>query len=236
MKTDRISLIALLLVTLAVIDTGFAASEAPRDNASNALQYRPPLRGAPAKRVGAATRTVSGDKLITLIAPGHAGLTLRSQPMLYWHSARALSERKAVLRLISLDAEMTIDERPLGGANCAGIHRVNLAAVGLTLKPDLHYRWQVSVAAQDQEAAEIVASGSIRYAQTGEVTSSVASDPSVWSRRRKLAESGVWYDLVDDLLGQLKSPEGGLGPSDTFEKLLEQVGIRGDLARSAICY
>lgn len=48
--------------------------------------YEPPLRGAPASRVGGASRSLNSIGVaLNVLAPDHTGLTVREQPTFYWH-------------------------------------------------------------------------------------------------------------------------------------------------------
>ncbi|MBP1738758.1 MAG: uncharacterized protein H6Q48_1051 [Deltaproteobacteria bacterium] len=52
--------------------------------------YKPPLRGSPGGRVGGGTRGASLEAPVSLsvLVPDHVGITLQSQPHLYWFISR----------------------------------------------------------------------------------------------------------------------------------------------------
>jgi len=106
-------------------------AKAPADKPT----YKPPLRGAPAGRVGGGTRGATERESFSLLvlAPDHVGYTTREQPCLYWFISKPTSysveltvtERKAVSPLM---------EKVLQGPEKAGIQSICLADHGISLK------------------------------------------------------------------------------------------------------
>ena len=227
--------LASVCLAAAASSSALAADAVRPPAAGEQLTYRPPLRGAPAKRVGGATRAMFEAKSpITVIAPNHVGLTLRDQPTVYWHSAQP-SAGRMVFRLIALDTATTVDERPLPESTCTGFYRASLAGSAVTLKPDVNYRWQVAVMATDPQLSYSVASGAIRFTTTDAPPAGLATQ-SPAERRKLLAEAGIWYDTVDELMAAPNSPGANASLPATLGNLLGQVGISDQLAKSAICY
>lgn len=236
MNIDQKFRIATVLVVATTSASCLAAdTTTPRDTAGETIQYRPPLRGAPAKRVGGATRAIFETKSpVTILAPNHVGFTIRDQPTLYWHSAQAPAGR-VVFRLIAQDSATTVDERTLPESSCVGFYRFNLAGNGVTLKPETNYRWQVAIAAADQDTREVIAGGAIRYTTTDAPPADISTRPAS-ERRRAFAEAGIWYDMVDEFMIQMKSAQADPRLATTFGDVLGQVGISNKLAASAICF
>ena len=151
MKT--ISAIGVLLLTLVIasFSTPLSAEEtgdsAATKNATSTggFTYRPPVRGAPASRVGGGSRgsaDITGE--LAVLAPDHTGLTTRSQPTLYWY----LSEPANARLDVTVTNDKQIDpllEQVIGIPKTAGIQSLDLAKVGATLKPGVEYRWFVSL-------------------------------------------------------------------------------------------
>ena len=55
------------------------------------LEYIPPFRGAPSRRTFSGTRGEhSQTETITALAPDHMGLTINSQPKLFWHCSQPI--------------------------------------------------------------------------------------------------------------------------------------------------
>lgn len=234
MKTDLYQWLAM--VCLATVSGALChAAEPPAHGvAAENLLYRPPLRGAPAKRVGGATRGLIETKSpITVVAPNHTGLTISEQPTLYWYMAQP-SAGRMVLRLIALDTATTVAEKAMPESSCTGFYRVNLATEGVTLKPELNYLWQIAVISADPQTSYATVSASIRFTRM-DAPNDLSAKPSA-ERRRALAETGIWYDVVDELMAQLKLPDSAANPRRTLGNLLGQVDIMDSLANGATCY
>lgn len=228
--------IAAKLLTVAVLTaagvplTGVAAEAAPPADSASPIQYRPPLRGAPTKRVGGATRSIVSFKpSLTAIAPNHVGITLRSQPVLYWHAAQSPTA-PMVFKLFEEDSGGLHVVRTLPATGCAGFYRMDLADLGTTLKEEVDYRWQVSLAADQQK--ESAAVGRIRLAAADVALASRLAQAPPAERRRILAEAGIWYDLMSETVAQTGSPQDVAD----FESLLSQGGVAASLARSPACF
>ncbi len=234
MRTTSTHWMAIVFLAAVSGASGHAAEALAQGVAAENLLYRPPLRGAPAKRVGGATRgMVETRSPITLVAPTHTGLTISEQPALYWYMEQP-SAGRMVLRLIALDTAATVAEKALPESACAGFYRINLASEGVTLKPELNYRWQIAVFPADPQTSYATASATIRY--TNMVAPNELSARPSAERRRVLAEAGIWYDVVDELMTQLKLPDPASNPRGTLGGLLGQVDIMDSLAKGPICY
>ena len=102
--------------------------------------YRPPLRGAPTRRVSGGTRGIGGGGIfVTVLAPESTGLTSRESPILYWFVSRTL-----------------------GTPAAGGISKVSLAEIGVRLEHGVTYEWSI-VLVQDplNRLSDIVTSGTL---------------------------------------------------------------------------
>ena len=128
--------------------------------------YTPPLRGAPASRVGGGTRSASAARLsLEVVAPDHTGLTSVGQPTLYWYASEVVAA-PLEFPLIAADAEKPLVERRLPAIAGPGIQPIPLASVGATLKPGTEYEWFVSaVSDPNQRSRDVTAGGTIRRAE-----------------------------------------------------------------------
>ena len=85
-KQLSVRLLAVLSVLcVAAVMAAETASPAPADPV-----YKPPMRGAPASRVGGGSRgpDSGGAPRIAVLAPDHTGLTTQEQPDLYWYISK----------------------------------------------------------------------------------------------------------------------------------------------------
>jgi len=113
---------------------------------STAAVYKPPMRGAPASRVGGGTRgTGEANFVLSVLAPDHTGYTTQAQPTLYWY-ASGPSIAKVEVTVIAEVAERPVLSQNLN-LTSGGVQSFDLARHGVTLKPDTESEWFVSVVA-----------------------------------------------------------------------------------------
>jgi Domain of Unknown Function (DUF928) len=232
MKT--ISAISVLLLTLVIasLSTPLSAEEtgdsAATRNASSAggFTYKPPVRGAPASRVGGGSRgsaDITGE--LAVLAPDHTGLTTRSQPTLYWYLSEPANAR--------LDVTVTNDEQvdPLleqiiGIPKTAGIQSLDLSKVGTSLKPGIEYRWFVSLTPDEQQRSnDVVASGTIEYVKPDAALENKVASADELTQARIYAEDGIWYDAIDSLSRAIDENPGNANLHAQRADMLDQAGL-----------
>ena len=59
---------------------------------SEAVTYKPPLRGAPLTRVGGGTRGVGNVLAVNVLAPNDTGLTTQEKPTIYWFASQPVDK------------------------------------------------------------------------------------------------------------------------------------------------
>lgn len=189
--------------------------------------YVPPLRGAPERRVGGASRGAEGSDLrFSALAPEHVGLTGEAAPTLYWYSSKVVPE--AVIFAISEElAEKPLAERELPGLAKVGLQRISLAELGIQLEAGKSYEWFVTVRRGGVERSkDWVCGGALRF----EPGQGVSADPVM--AVRELAGSGRWYDALARLEAALAEPGLSAAGRESLladrQRLLSEVGL-GDL-------
>jgi hypothetical protein len=192
--------------------------------------YKPPMRGAPAARIGGGTRGI-GDVTVELVAlaPDHTGLTTREQPTLYWYVSRPVKSRLEVTVINDAAIDPELDQE-LQGPQKGGIQRLDLASTNVKLKPGVEYRWFVSaIADPDQRSNDVVASGTIeRIVPDAALRQSIAgADDDTLAR--VYAEQGIWYDSIDTLSRMIEKDPDNAQLRAQRAALLKQVGL-GDAA------
>jgi hypothetical protein len=231
-----LSLSLLVATSNTIADTDNAASQAQSSKAGAAsssgktstggFSYRPPLRGAPAARIGGGTRGI-GNKTMELIvlAPDHTGLTTREQPTLYWYSSEPVEAQLEVTLINdeSIDPQL---EQKITGSTKAGIHGFDLSTTSTRLKPGLEYRWFVSVIADDaQRSNDIVASGTIQRIVPDKALNKRLVKANLLERAGIYAESGIWYDTIDSLSRLIDESPDNTDLQKQRSVLLKQVGL-----------
>ena len=181
---------------------------------STAVSYKPPLRGAPATRVGGGTRSVGAQALtVNVLAPNETGFTTRDKPTVYWYVSESLNT-PVELTLTTTeplkDAVPTALELTLQPPIAKGVHALRLGDHGVTLKPGVEYQWFVAVVGNPaQRSNDVVAGGGIKRIAPAEA-----------------AADGVWYDALDRLSQQISANPADARLRQQRAALLEQVGLR----------
>jgi Domain of Unknown Function (DUF928) len=191
--------------------------------------YKPPLRGAPATRVGGGTRN-TGSKILTLsaLAPNEAGYTVSDKPTLYWYLSESLDT--AVELTITpagklQEATPPLLEITLKPPVARGVHALRLEDHGVGLKPGVEYQWFVAVVSNPaQRSNDVVAGGSIIRIADSPIPGQLRQVPQTrWPA--VYAEGGVWYDAIDTLSRSISAQPADRQLRQQRAALLEQVGL-----------
>lgn len=206
-----------------------AASEGAVTGESAPIVYVPPSRGRARHTAGAGTRgttvgETSGRPRVSVLAPrDHVGLTTSAHPRLYWQLSES-SATRIELTVVDDDAIEPLLELSLPGPVEAGIHALDLGALGVELEPDKTYRWFVAVVHDPRRRSrDELAEGAIERIESPSATSStgVESGPRATAelRRESLerAREGLWYDALAIL-------------EDAIEHDPSNAGLRADRA------
>jgi hypothetical protein len=197
------------------------------DTASS-IVYRPPSRGAPAKRIGGSTRGISIVPVVTVLAPDHVALTSSEQPTLYWYLSAASSIRIEVARIDAAEAKPLIEVSYPSVE--PGIHRFELRAFDIRLKPKEEYQWSVtSVVTEKDRSREIVSRSTFRLAETPAVR---ANNPASAKEQQAVAyaEEGLWHDALHALSEGITTAPERRDLRAMRADLLEQAGLRAAAA------
>jgi hypothetical protein len=204
-----------------------AAEQSPPAQASQAPTYVPPLRGAPSRRVGGSTR---GFNLtlpsISVIAPDHVGLTVSSQPVLYWFISKPTRVRLEIT-VIDESGVKPLLELPLNQVDGPAIHAIDLSRHGITLTRGMEYQWTVALVPDANErSGDLISGGAIKVVEPPtELRDRLARVPASELPPAALAAAGLWYDAIHALSVQI-----GRQPQDAQLRaqraaLAEQAGL-----------
>lgn len=195
-----------------------AATGAPRRVAGSLIQFRPPTRGAPTRRVGASTGSAGAPIRLQVIAPRTAAYTADPSPILYWHVAD--TDWPAVVTVIVDDRIDPVIEIPVGVPS-AGLHATDLADHGVRLRAGVGHAWSVALVADPQaRSRDVVASARFVHRPAEPV---LAPDADAGARLAALAADGYWYDLMQALLGE----DAKADDPTRVGALLADVGLTG---------
>jgi hypothetical protein len=196
---------------------------------SEAVTYKPPLRGAPLTRVGGGTRSAGSALAVNVLAPSDTGLTTQEKPTIYWFASQPV-DKPVELTITSTeslkDAATPVLEITLQPPLAKGIHAFRLADHGVALKPGVEYQWFVAVVRNPaQRSNDVLAGGTIKRVTDSQVPAqlkqaSPAQMPALY------AEAGIWYDAIDQLSKQISADQSNRQLRERRAALLEQVGLR----------
>lgn len=211
-----------------------ANAQKPTTAAPSPFTYKPPMRGAPATRVGGGTRSAGVALTLNVLAPGETGYTTQEQPTIYWFVSEAVNS-PVELTLISNEslqaASKPLLEITLQPPLAKGIHALRLADHGIKLKPDVEYQWFVAVVRNPaQRSNDTIAGGTIKRVADSDAVQSRLKQTSQAQWPAVYAEAGIWYDAIDQLSQQISADASNRQLRQQRAALLEQVGLRSAAA------
>jgi hypothetical protein len=227
----KISVATILLGTAAAVALSSPAVHAQSSalEKSDAVTYKPPLRGAPLTRVGGGTRGIGNTLAVNVLAPGETGLTTQEKPTIYWFASQPV-DKPVEITITSTeslqDAATPVFEITLQPPLAKGIHAFRLADHNIALKPGVEYQWFVAVVRNPaQRSNDVLAGGTIKRVTDSPVQAQVkqaspAQLPALY------AEAGIWYDAIDQLSTQISANQSDRQLRERRAALLDQVGLK----------
>jgi hypothetical protein len=214
------------------ITVSLGAAQEPKPDSSKAtvstpLVYKPPLRGAPAGRVGGGTRGVGARDMFVLSAlvPDESGLTANEQPSLYWF----------ISTVTTLPVEVTISdpratepllETRVPGPIQPGVHRIRLADHGIRLAPGVVYRWSVTVIPDlNRRSRDILAGGAIERIEPPFEFREQLKQSRHEEHPSLFAGAGLWYDALASISELIEKTPSDVQLRKQRSALLTQVGL-----------
>lgn len=174
-----------------------------------AKAFIPRVKGAPDRRIGAATRgECKTAPTLAALAPHPTGPTVHEQPALFWFVSTAVTEPIE----FSLTDEDEKVIRPLLETRIAppvqpGVHQIRLAGSEVRLELGKQYKWSVAVLCDPEHPSnDIVATGAIERAE-------------------RPGEAGLWYDEVMAISEQIQSAPSDMNLRKKRASLLDQVKL-----------
>ena len=202
------------------------ASESGQEDIKPVI-YVPPMRGAPTRRVGGATRGAENGAVPTfaVLAPEAMGLTGRVSPTLYWYLG-ADTDKRFVFTLVNEQEIDPVAEFDLQRPMAKGFVPVYLAARNITLRPEVTYEWSVALVDDPtQRSNNVITSGTIKWTNMDLALAKEieALDPE--TRLARYAQNGYWYDAIELIFAALAGGKDIPKWRAYRASLLEQVGL-----------
>lgn len=219
-----------LILTTGFICSSIALANKPtpskKKQVSKAVpSYRPPMRGAPTRRVGGGVRGTEGDlPFLAVLVPEHTGLAINPQPTLYWYLSKpwkglmefTLNEADGFEPLVEI--EFTTKK--------FGVQPIRLADHSLMLKPGLEYEWFVAIISDsDERSGDVIASGMIKRVDfSADLKKRLTQTPKA-EHHYLYAEAGLWYDTIAALNSLIESNPENADLRKQRAALLKQIGL-----------
>ncbi|MEO7861846.1 MAG: DUF928 domain-containing protein [Nitrospirales bacterium] len=183
----------------------------------------------PRARVGGSLRGTEGkDPEIVALVPDHVGLTVKQAPSLNWFLSKPTS---LPIRFTLIDTRTVkpLHEGTIPTPSQAGVQSLDLKDLGLTLEPDVQYRWYISaIRNPDSPSQDIVAGGMIERCEFSTCLVEMEVDLSCDQQSVvRNAVRGFWYDAVSCLCDLIKANQHDPSLRRMRASLLKQVGLNG---------
>jgi uncharacterized protein DUF928 len=187
--------------------------------------YKPPLRGAPGGRVGGGTRGTGNVFVLSALAPDHTGVTASEQPSLYWFISSATSLPVEVAIMDPQGVKPLFESR-LPGPFEKGVHRIDLAELGVRLAPGVPYRWSVTVVPDpNRRSRDILATATIERIELPDALRAKLPQASKSELPALYAEAGLWYEALATLSELIDRTPQDATLRQQRAALLSQVGL-----------
>lgn len=220
-----------LLLTIAgahVLDAPDKATAAKTDQQNDPI-YTPPKKLTPRARVGGTLRgTESNEPELIALVPDHVGLTVKRTPTLNWYLSKPTTYP---LRFTLNDTQKIVPlyEAALPVPTEAGVQSIDLKSLGVTLDPNVQYRWFVSASPNPESPSrDIVAGGMIERCDFNECLT-ITSVNLTCDREtvRTNALIGFWYDAMGCVCSLIEKDPKDPSLRRLRAALLRQVGLNG---------
>ncbi len=223
-------LVLALLVGAFASAPGFAQAPPQSQVAPGQTQddpgYIPPLKGAPTKTVGGAsrgaTRLATPLPTINLLAPpDHAGETISATPTLCYFVSRPVAFPMQLTIRAPLQPTPVL-EVAIPSAPSAGIYALRLADYRARLEPGIEYTWSVSIVVEPKAWSHNVVASAVIMRSAQATDANFGGPIASPHRAALLARAGLWYDAVAAAFDSRR--EDG---DHALLRLMQQVGLAG---------
>jgi hypothetical protein len=189
--------------------------------------YKPPLRGAPADRVGGGTRGIGLEEVpqVMVLAPDHPGLTTQRRPSLFWYISRPTS-RRVDFTLRDEQTGVVVLSTTLPSPQSAGIQRINLSQFDVDLAVGKDYRWIVNVVLDpNRPSRDILSAGILRRVEGPKLPADKIEGNDRMLAAAWYAAEGLWYDALEAVGEAVDAAPSDKVYRNVRASLLDQVGL-----------
>jgi hypothetical protein len=213
--------------------TGSSGAKAAAPAPPPAPVYQLPKVGKPRGRIGGGRRgPILGGAEMQALVPDHVGQTTAAQPSLFWYLAEPVQGEVAFE--VTLVSESSIDpvaDRRLARPDRAGLQRIRLADLGVSLDPGQEYQWSVAVVPDPRDhAKDVVTSGWIQRVTAPEGLEGRLKAAGPDGAAAVYGEAGLWYDMLAAACDRVGAHPDDERYRQELAVVLEQVGLPGAAA------
>ena len=168
------------------------------------------------------------DPEVQALVPDHVGLTTHKAPSLNWFLSKP-TKYEVRFTLVDNRSIRPLHESLIPTPKEAGVHSIHLKDLGITLEPDVQYRWYISVIRNhDSFAQDIVAGGVIERCELSDcVVVAGAHLTCDLEGITENAKNGLWYDAMGCLCNMIEANPKDANLRRMRAQLLKQVGLNG---------
>ncbi len=172
--------------------------------------------------------TDGNEPEIVALVPDHVGLTVKQTPTLNWYLSKATTYPLR-FTLNNTQKILPIYEGTLPIPTEAGVQSIDLKSLGLTLEPNVQYRWFVSARRNaDSYSEDIVAGGMIERCEFSDCLTVISPNMTCDQESvRTNAMIGLWYDAMDCVCSLIAKDPKDPSLRRMRATLLRQVGLNG---------
>ena len=166
---------------------------------------------------------LSSPPELYVLVPEEVALTVKAQPTLFWYVSHP-TRQQILITINHPDHPQPILSLELEGASTAGIQRLDLARLGVTLTPQVAYEWVVTLVVNpDRPAENIYSRSEIWCYEPPRSFVEQLTGKSRFERAQILTTEGIWIDAFEELCNLIDhQPQDSL-LRRTRNDLLEQV-------------
>jgi len=189
------------------------------------IRYRPPMRGAPVRRVGGGTRGADDTiPFIAALAPDDTGFTISKEPVLYFYMAFPW-EGQVMFSLVEAETLSTVIETQIN-VNQSGILGISLKDLKVSLETGVEYEWYVALVPDtENRSLDVITTGAVKRIQADvDLADKLSAAPL--KPHFVYAEQGLWYDAIDAINKLIDKHPGDKTLREERISLLEQVGLK----------
>jgi len=181
------------------------------------ISYQTPYPNQPGLRIDGSNPEGQFPSIFVL-APQHVGQTSQEYPVFFWYLSHSTQDPLDVMVAEEGNLEALLDIRLLPPLQ-AGIHELRLEDYGISLIPEVPYRWTVRI--MNSQASEyLTASGAIQR-----INAPVVSSSSLVYSPEDYAQKGLWYDALTSLQTLIQDNPGNSDLLAQRTSLLKQGGL-----------